>query len=116
MTSTLSRMKVRRISISTCSVTPARTSKGDGLGVGKPFARALHDVATGRHVRKRHLSNRIGRCPRDDDITLDIAKLDLDGRDAQTFNRDRDRNASGPGRLLRRLRGDRDREQQTDDE
>ena len=79
--------------------------EGRGVSVREPLAHRLHDVASGRHIREQHLSDGIRCRLRDDDVPLNIAKGDLDGRYPQTLDRNRDGHSPGTrGILLRRLR------------
>ena len=77
--------------------------QGRGFRIREAVTNSLDNIAAGGHVRKRDLTDGVGRRLPDDDVAVDIAQLDSHGRNAQPL--DRDGHHDAPGRRGLRLRG-----------
>ena len=68
------------------------------LRIRETLTDRLDDILAGGHVGERDLAHGVGRRLSDDDVAVDIAQFNLDGRNAQPLDHDGDHDAAGAGR------------------
>ena len=84
-TSTLSRTNVRRISTSTCFGRIGANMEWRRLGVGEAVTHGAQHIESNRHVGERHLTDHVGRGLSDGDVSVDVAQLNVDGGNSESF-------------------------------